>query len=42
VGGGGRAGDVHAGVAFLEAGMTRMKNAAHVAGKNVLTFALCR
>src|SRR5439155_8010435 len=32
---------MQAGFAFLEAGMTRMKNAAHVAGKNVLTFALC-
>ncbi len=32
---------MQAGFAFLETGMTRMKNAAHVAGKNVLTFALC-
>jgi Amt family ammonium transporter len=32
---------MQAGFAFLEAGMTRMKNAAHVAGKNVLTFAIC-
>src|SRR5213075_1756189 len=32
---------MQAGFAYLEAGMTRMKNAAHVAGKNVLTFALC-
>ncbi len=32
---------MQAGFALLEAGMTRMKNAAHVAGKNVLTFALC-
>ncbi len=32
---------MQAGFAFLEAGMTRMKNAAHVAGKNILTFALC-
>src|SRR5438067_6134395 len=32
---------MQAGFAFLEAGMTRMKNAAHVAGKNVLTFAVC-
>jgi Amt family ammonium transporter len=32
---------MQAGFAFLEAGMTRMKNAGHVAGKNVLTFALC-
>src|SRR5215216_6544987 len=32
---------MQAGFALLEAGLTRMKNAAHVAGKNVLTFALC-
>ena len=32
---------MQAGFAFLEAGMTRMKNAGHVAAKNVLTFALC-
>src|SRR3954470_11042699 len=32
---------MQAGFAFLEAGLTRMKNAGHVAGKNVLTFALC-
>src|SRR3982750_2819276 len=29
---------MQAGVAFLEAGLTRMKNAAHIAGKNVLVF----
>src|SRR3954462_14827070 len=32
---------MQAGFAFLEAGLTRMKNAAHIAGKNVLIFALC-
>jgi ammonium transporter, Amt family len=32
---------MQAGFAFLEAGLTRMKNAAHIAGKNVLTFAVC-
>jgi ammonium transporter, Amt family len=32
---------MQAGFAFLEAGLTRMKNAAHIAGKNVLVFALC-
>ena len=32
---------MQAGFAFLEAGLTRMKNAAHVAGKNVLIFAVC-
>jgi Amt family ammonium transporter len=32
---------MQAGFAFLEAGLTRMKNAAHIAGKNILTFALC-
>src|ERR671914_2265869 len=32
---------MQAGFAFLEAGLTRMKNAAHIAGKNVLTFGLC-
>jgi Amt family ammonium transporter len=32
---------MQAGFALLEAGMVRSKNAAHVAGKNVLTFALC-
>src|SRR6476659_3595920 len=32
---------MQAGFAFLEAGMTRMKNAGHVAAKHVLTFALC-
>ena len=28
------------GFAFLEAGLTRMKNAAHIAGKNVLIFGI--
>src|SRR5881396_3778024 len=32
---------MQAGFAFLEAGLTRMKNAAHIAGKNVLIFAIC-
>jgi ammonium transporter, Amt family len=32
---------MQAGFAFLEAGLTRMKNAGHIAGKNVLIFALC-
>ena len=32
---------MQAGFAFLEAGLTRMKNAAHVAGKTVLVFGLC-
>ena len=32
---------MQAGFAFLEAGLCRMKNAAHVAAKNVLIFALC-
>src|ERR1700730_292354 len=32
---------MQAGFAFLEAGWTRMKNAAHIAGKNVLIFAVC-
>lgn len=32
---------MQAGFALLEAGMTRMKNAAHIAGKNVLIFAVC-
>jgi Amt family ammonium transporter len=32
---------MQAGFALLEAGLTRMKNAAHVAGKNVLIFAVC-
>src|SRR5688572_10185851 len=32
---------MQAGFALLEAGMTRMKNAAHVAGKNLLIFAVC-
>ncbi len=29
---------MQAGFAFLEAGLTRMKNAAHIAGKNILVF----
>jgi Amt family ammonium transporter len=32
---------MQAGFAMLEAGSTRMKNAGHVAGKQVLVFALC-
>jgi Amt family ammonium transporter len=32
---------MQAGFAFLEAGLTRMKNAGHIAGKNILTFGLC-
>ena len=32
---------MQAGFAFLESGMTRMKNAAHIAGKNVLIFGVC-
>src|SRR5262245_47043085 len=32
---------MQAGFAFLEAGLTRMKNAAHIAGKNVLIFGGC-
>src|SRR5437763_11200905 len=32
---------MQAGFAFFEAGLTRMKNAGHIAGKNVLIFALC-
>src|SRR2546422_1869962 len=32
---------MQAGFAFLEAGLTRMKNAGHIAGKNVLIFGLC-
>src|SRR5256884_6611255 len=32
---------MQAGCAFLEAGLTRMKNAAHIAGKNVLIFGIC-
>jgi len=32
---------MQAGFAFLEAGLTRMKNAAHIAGKTVLIFGLC-
>jgi Amt family ammonium transporter len=31
---------MQAGFAFLEAGLTRMKNVGHIAAKNVLTFAL--
>jgi Amt family ammonium transporter len=32
---------MQAGFAFLEAGLTRMKNAGHIAAKNVLVFGLC-
>src|SRR5919201_2798606 len=32
---------MQAGFAFLEAGLTRMKNAAHIAGKKVLIFGVC-
>lgn len=32
---------MQAGFALLEAGSTRMKNAGHVAGKTILTFAIC-
>jgi len=32
---------MQAGFAFLEAGLTRMKNAGHIAGKNVLVFGIC-
>ena len=32
---------MQAGFAFLEAGLTRMKNVGHVAAKNVLIFAIC-
>src|SRR3989454_5256225 len=32
---------MQAGFAFLEAGLTRMKNAAHIAGKDVLIFGVC-
>jgi ammonium transporter, Amt family len=32
---------MQAGFAFLEAGLTRMKNAGHIAGKNVLSFGVC-
>src|SRR5438128_12302907 len=32
---------MQAGFAFLETGLTRMKNAGHIAGKNVLIFAIC-
>jgi ammonium transporter, Amt family len=31
---------MQAGFAFLEAGLTRMKNAAHIAGKNILIFGI--
>ena len=31
---------MQAGFAFLEAGLTRMKNVGHIAAKNVLIFAL--
>src|SRR5262245_4498540 len=31
---------MQAGFAFLEAGLTRMKNAGHIAAKNVLIFAV--
>src|SRR6476619_1704238 len=32
---------MQAGFAFLEAGLTRMKDAGHIAGKNVLIFGIC-
>src|SRR3982751_4198471 len=32
---------MQAGFALLETGLTRMKNAAHIAGKNVIIFAVC-
>ena len=32
---------MQAGFAFLETGLTRMKNAAHIAGKNIIIFAVC-
>src|SRR5213082_224521 len=32
---------MQAGFALLEAGLARMKNAAHIAGKNVLVFGIC-
>src|SRR5439155_2634445 len=32
---------MQAGFAFVEAGLTGMKNAAHIAAKNVLIFAVC-
>ncbi len=32
---------MQAGFAFLEAGLTRMKNAGHIAAKNVLIFGVC-
>src|ERR671933_335523 len=32
---------MQAGFALLEAGLARMKNAAHIAGKNVLVFGVC-
>ena len=31
---------MQAGFAFLEAGLTRMKNVGHIAAKNVLTFSI--
>src|SRR5436853_6580373 len=31
---------MQAGFAFLEAGLTRMKNAGHIAGKNILIFGI--
>jgi Amt family ammonium transporter len=32
---------MQAGFALLEAGLTRQKNAAHIAGKNIIIFAVC-
>ena len=32
---------MQAGFAFVEAGLTRMKNAGHIAAKNVLIFGIC-
>ena len=32
---------MQAGFAFLESGLTRMKNAGHIAAKNVLIFGIC-
>ncbi|MBA2537007.1 MAG: ammonium transporter, partial [Actinobacteria bacterium] len=32
---------MQAGFAFLEAGLTRMKNVGHIAAKNVLIFTIC-
>src|SRR5690242_2284738 len=32
---------MQAALAFMEAGLTRMKNAGHIAGKNVLIFGIC-